>query len=552
MSKRSFWRVLSMLLMGLLVCLPAACGKEQTPEATEGAKTNAPTPTEPETDAPVTPPAVLEKGKPYTIMFIGNSYTYYNDMPAELFRSIMEAAGYDVSVVSVTKGAWYLINSAKDTDELGSQVKTMLSNVKFDFVVLQEQSTCPILDPGKFYTGVRELASKVRANGATPILYETWGRKTGHSALAQNGWTNESMTWQLAAAYEAIGAELGVDVAHVGRAFFDVYRSHPEIELYDADLTHPSLLGSYLAALTIFAEITGMDPTEVNYNGTLPAEYASILKAAAARATRETPAVPEAYQTASEGIEYAELKDRVDDSASQNLTAIPKASLISVLSGGTYPNGKSFSGLLGTKGAIASLAYSSTGLTAAQKADIANPEYGVSVIGIERMNGDAKGYATAVQNLVNGHWGSTLMASFAFDDLRYDIQGQVGENAPYRGLITLNFGTVHRFDAMGFASGNLQGFPGAAEVFVSDDGVNWTRIPSACWDCINGKALVNCGPSAADPWNGNTAKTVCLFNMAGVQGQYIRIGVVIGSSGQESSYNLVNTREILVYGEKLS
>ena len=104
---------------------------------------------------------------------------------------------------------------------------------------------------------------------------------------------------------------------------------------------------------------------------------------------------------------------------------------------------------------------------------------------------------------------------------------------------------------MGFASGSLEGFPGAAEVFVSDDGVNWKRVPTACWDGVNGTPLVSCGTSVPDPWNNNTAKVTCLFDMAGVSGQYIRIGVVIGRSDEESKYNTVNTREILVYGEKM-
>jgi hypothetical protein len=144
------------------------------------------------------------------------------------------------------------------------------------------------------------------------------------------------------------------------------------------------------------------------------------------------------------------------------------------------------------------------------------------------------------------------MANFVFDDKTYNINGEADANSPYSCLITLNFGSKHKFDAFGFSSGSLEGFPGVAAVYVSDDGVNWTIVPSACWNNVNGTALVNAGTTPGDPWNNNTAKVTCLFDMCGVEGQYIRVGVIIGRNDEESKYNTINTREILVYGEKLN
>lgn len=557
-------RIISILLLSAMLLAGVACNGEgesttaasvDTTNAPEAEVTDAPEATEtdpaPETTAE-SESKELDKSKKYNILFVGNSYTHYNDMPEAIFSKIIKAAGYDATVTRITKGGWYLIDSADADDEVGAKVESALKSRKYDFVVLQEQSTCPINYPDKFYTGVRNLVEKVKANGATPVLYETWGRKTGHSVLKNNGWTNETMTWMLAGAYEAIGAELGVDVAYAGLAFYDVYTNNTNINLYDEDLTHPNASGSYLAAMTIFAKITGVDPTTVDYNANLSDSAAAILKEAARKAVFETPAVPESYKTSSAGVEFVEKTYAVDDSTMKNLTSFPSSKLISVLEGGTYPNGKNFSGILGTKNAIASTEYSTTGLTDAQKADIADIGYGVSVIGIEKMDSSAKGYTTAIENLVNGHWGSSFMANFVFDDKTYNINGSVDEDSEYTCLITLNFGSKHKFDAFGFASGSLEGFPGVAEVFVSDDGVNWTRVPSACWNQINGTALVNCGTSPKDPWNSNTAKVTCMFDMEGVEGQYIRLAIVVGRNDEEKMYNTINTREILVYGEKVN
>lgn len=494
----------------------------------------------------------LDKDKEYKLLFIGNSYTYYNKMPEDIFRSIAVSAGYKVNVSSLTKGGWTLRKSADQNDELGQQVDSALKSNKYDFVIIQEQSLLPATEPAKFYDGVRSIYKKIKENGAKPYLYETWGRKKDHADLKEYGMTNATMTWKLAGAYTAIGKELGIDVSYAGLAFFDVYNSDlNSIELYNADSTHPSPAGSYLAALTLFADIFGYDPEAVGYRPTgIPETDAAILKKAAHDAAFNDVNIPKDYLMSSDGVTYREDLD-IDYSKMKNLTEFPRSELISVISGGKYPNGKSFSGILGTKGQIASKEYSLTGLTDVQKAEIADIGYGVSVIGIEKMFEDSKGYATAVENLVNGHWGSSLMACFEFDSKKYDINGNVSNDGKYTGLITLNFGRRFTFDAIGFFSGNLKGFPGAAEVYVSDDGTNWKIVPTACWDQITGTALVSCAKSPADPWNGNQSNTSCLFDMEGVSGQYIRIGVAVGRNDKSSKYNTINTRELVVYGKEI-
>ena len=153
----------------------------------------------------------------------------------------------------------------------------------------------PAVNRGNFYTGVRRLDEKIRESGATPVLYATWGRKQGSGDLTAYGLTAETMTWKLAAAYETMGRTLDIPVAHVGLAFWDITQNHRNIALHDPDLSHPSTEGSYLAALTIFARITGIDPTTVDYDGGVGAEVDAILKEAARKAVFETPEIPAEY-----------------------------------------------------------------------------------------------------------------------------------------------------------------------------------------------------------------------------------------------------------------
>ena len=565
-------KLLAMLLLTCMLFSYVSCSNAGTPTATTAQETDniatqAPTedpsqespsqeePTQEEpTTAPEEPdpiPTLLDKSKHYNILFIGNSYTSYNDMPEEIFAKIIKDAGYDATVTRLTKGSQYLYNSAKATDTLGKKVDSALKSNKYDFVVLQEQSTCPLQVPETFYTGMREICKKIEANGATPILYETWGRKTGSETLIQNAWTNETMTWGIAASYQAIAKELGISVAYAGLAFYDINTNQPGISIYDSDKSHPNPTGSYLAALTIFAQITGVDPTTVSYNTGLSQSIDAALKEAARKAVFETPKIPDEYKTSSEGIAL-DLEYTVDSSKVKVLTAFPSSNLISILTGGTYPNGRSFSGILGTKNAVASKQYALNGLTDEQKADIADIGYGISVIGIETMMITTSGYMTAIENMINGHWDETTLGSFAFDNKTYNINGQEDPNSLYTGLITLNFGSKHRFDAIGLITSKLTMVPAAAEVFVSDDGVNWTRVPTACWDQFNGTALTSCGKSPADYWKGNVSPTTCLFGMDGVTGQYIRIGVILGRNDKAEKLNDFSSREIIVLGEKLS
>ena len=310
-------RLLALLLIATLLLPAAACDRGQTPADTSPdtsapeatAEPTAPPETQPVTDpatAPETtapepetePPAdsaELDKSKTYKILFVGNSYTYCNDMPTRYFGEIMEAAGYNVKILSLTKGGWTLSGSANSQDELGKQVDMALTHQKFDFVILQEQSMTPAVNTGAFYNGVRRLDKKIRESGAIPVLYATWGRRQGSGDLTASGLTAETMTWKLAAAYEHMGQTHDIPVAHVGLAFWDIVQNERRVNLFDTDLSHPNAAGSYLAALTLFARITGIDPTTVEYEGGVGSNIEPILKEAARKAVFETPEIPAEY-----------------------------------------------------------------------------------------------------------------------------------------------------------------------------------------------------------------------------------------------------------------
>lgn len=476
------------------------------------------------------------------VLFIGNSFTYVSDMPERFFMPISRSAGYNVFATRITNGGHYLYEHGNINDEFGAMVYDALANNTYDYVLMQDQSTNAIKDPESFYTAVRRMVNLVNKNGATPILYGTWGHEAGSSYMLE-GWTTETMTYDLAAAYTAIGEELGVKVSYAGLAFWDVHSKHADkINLYISDHYHQSEYGAYLSGMTHFASVIGGNPLNSTFNEEFDEDITKILKQAAYDAVYNTPEIPDDYKTSSVGVGTDGLFG-IDASKTVVLSEYPDAPMISVVK----QNG-TFSGITGDKGVVASAEYSTTGLSAAQKADIADIGYGVSMIGIEYMLESAAGYKKAVANLVNGHWGSSLMSALEFGTDRYDINGNVSENGKYRALYTLNFGSTHTFDAIGFFSGNALGIASAADVFVSDDGVNWTIVPTACYDGINHTPYLNLGTTPKDPYNGNTSAFSVLFDMNGATGKYIRMGIAVGRSNTYANYNNINTRELVVYG----
>ena len=281
-------------------------GQESPTEETSGEETPPEeTPAE-ETQEDVTPDTgeILPRdpSKIYRILFIGNSFTYRNDMPTDIFRKVCESAGYKLSIQTITNGGHYLWEFASLTDEYGKRVHEALKTKQYDIVIIQEQSGNAIANPARFYDGVRDLAALVKENGAELWLFETWGYKEGYSKLPTHGGTTAVMEMKLRAAYSAIAEEVGASVAYVGAAMIDVHTNHPEYDLYNADLYHPSRVGSILAALTICASVFRCDVRDISYKGGLDAEALSILKEAAYNAAFGDNPVDEKYMTSSVGV----------------------------------------------------------------------------------------------------------------------------------------------------------------------------------------------------------------------------------------------------------
>jgi Tol biopolymer transport system component len=221
---------------------------------------------------------------PDSVLFIGNSLTFYNNLP-EMFAALTRSAGRDVEVdMAAIGGATLAYHAAAP-----STVDRMAGR-NWDYVILQEQGRIPAIEEerkAEMYPAVRQLERRISEIGAETVLFMTWGRRDG---LPEDGLPEfATMQSQVGAGYSEIADELGVMVAPVGIAWQSALSQYEELDLWQADGGHPSRAGSYLAACVFYAVIYQQSPEGLMFLGGLPRETADPLQVVASHTVLEDP-----------------------------------------------------------------------------------------------------------------------------------------------------------------------------------------------------------------------------------------------------------------------
>jgi len=167
------------------------------------------------------------------VLFIGNSHTYFNDMPA-LFQACCAQSGVDVHVTMLTRGGMGLDYHAKQ-----EQTRFNIRYGGYDAVVLQHTAH-PMGDLDAMHEAAVTLTAWVREAGSLPVFYQTWVKKG-----------DEAFQSTMSGVYNSLGTELNVPVAPVGDEWQKFRIAHPETELFFRDGEHASPEGSRLAAQVI-------------------------------------------------------------------------------------------------------------------------------------------------------------------------------------------------------------------------------------------------------------------------------------------------------------
>jgi hypothetical protein len=210
-----------------------------------------------------------------SVLFIGNSYTFYNDMPG-LVQQLAASVGDVLIQDENAEGSYSLEDHLSDENSIAK-----IKKGGWDYVVLQEQSTRPVreIDIVEAQTfsiaaaldSIRKLANPV----GDVMFYMTWGRKGTYEGLSF-----QEMNDLIGERYRTMQSNQNGLISPVGAVWSYLRNNSPGIDLYDPDESHPSKAGSYLSACTFYASIFQKDPTALSYDFDLSASDAQTIRAA--------------------------------------------------------------------------------------------------------------------------------------------------------------------------------------------------------------------------------------------------------------------------------
>ncbi len=173
------------------------------------------------------------------VLFVGNSYTYYENLP-QLVSIISDKTDTKI----VTKKS--TIGGAKLREhwlgKRGLKTKELIKNGAYDIVVLQGHSMATIKEPDSLTKYSKLFCDYVKKHGAKPYFYLTWARE----------YTPETQT-TITKGYTEVSEHNAATLVPVGKAWALSQKLNPEIKLFTPDGSHPSRFGAFLSAC-VFAE----------------------------------------------------------------------------------------------------------------------------------------------------------------------------------------------------------------------------------------------------------------------------------------------------------
>ncbi len=178
------------------------------------------------------------------ILFIGNSFTYANDLPAMVEAVAVQAGRPRPETAMVA-----FPNAALEDHWQEGTARRRLAESRWDFVVLQQGPSTLPESRAQLVEWTARFAPLIRAAGAEPVLYMVW------PGLERLAYTGDGL-----ASYRAAAREVGGRLAPAGEAWRRALAAVPQFTVAAVDGFHPSVAGTYLAAVVILATIGGPDP----------------------------------------------------------------------------------------------------------------------------------------------------------------------------------------------------------------------------------------------------------------------------------------------------
>lgn len=214
------------------------------------------------------------------VLFIGNSYTYVNDLPV-MFKNLSTSLGRTVYTDMSAPGGYSLEQHLTNSETL-----LKISAGNWNYVVLQEQSQMPTIEYYRYfsmYPSARNLDSIIKSYSGNTMFFMTWGRRYGGIQCIDTSCSPPFINFShmqdtLSSAYNKIAIELNASVCQAGNVWRQSINTDSSVVLWDSDLSHPSLAGTYLTACAFYSKIFHTSSVGSNYYGGLSLVTAQYLQ----------------------------------------------------------------------------------------------------------------------------------------------------------------------------------------------------------------------------------------------------------------------------------
>ena len=264
----------------------------------------------------------IESQEKINVLFIGNSLTYYHDMPLTL-QKMLDEKGLNYNIEQSTfpgmslNGHLTNIITKREEDNIYTRRKNegeiteterKIMSKNWDIIIMQE-GTSVLYFPDAVKEVLSQTIEKIRALNRSEnckyIFFKTWISKNKNYPVKSICRVKHSFDWEkyylneeisnkekfcsvevlnekddlriLNESLNAIKLKNKLTITNHPNIHFKIRKIFPEIELYDDDY-HPSEVGSFLNACVFYKLLTNQNPKKLMYVGKLSKETADILK----------------------------------------------------------------------------------------------------------------------------------------------------------------------------------------------------------------------------------------------------------------------------------
>ena len=200
------------------------------------------------------------------VLFIGNSLTYWNDLPARIAAVTAAAGGQPLQVTVLAKPDYGLGDHWAEGEAL-----RLIRRGGWEYVVLQQGPSTLPESRADLRLQVARFAAEIRKVGAVPTIYGVWPDATRRAFLSAS-----------IESYRLAADDVDGLLIPAARAWHVAWTVDSTLGFY-ADGLHPSTLGAQLVALTFAAALDRRVPM-ASRPAEIPAELHAVLVQAAATA----------------------------------------------------------------------------------------------------------------------------------------------------------------------------------------------------------------------------------------------------------------------------